>query len=47
MLVIEIIELLRLLGLCFDDNRLLVFNISVHHRTRDRDTISIDAFTDD
>ena len=42
-LVIEIIELLRLLGLCFDANRLLVFNIGVHYRTRHRDIISIDA----
>ena len=46
-LVIEIIGLLRLLGLCFDDNRLFVFNISVHSQTRERDSISIDAFAED
>jgi len=44
-LVIEIIELLRILGLSYDDGRLLVFDIGVHYRTRQRDIISIDAFT--
>ena len=51
-LVIEIIELLRLLGLRYDDpdpntiGRLLIYDIGVHYRTRQRDIISIGAFTD-
>ena len=51
-LVIEIIELLKLLGLSYDDpdpntlGRLLVYDIDVHYRTRQRDVISINAFTD-
>jgi len=50
-LVIEIIELLQLLDLRYDDTdpntigRLLIYDIDVHHRTRQRDIISIAAFT--
>ena len=45
-LVIEIIELLKILGLSYDDGCLLVFDLGVHYRIRQRDIISIDAFTD-
>ena len=51
LLVIERVELLRILGLSYDDpdpntfGRLLVFDIGVYYRTRQRDIISIDAFT--
>jgi len=50
-LVIEIIELLQSLDLSYDDpdpntiGRLLIYDIDVHYRTRQRDIISIAAFT--
>ena len=49
---IEIIQLLRLLRLSYDDpdpntiGRLSVYDIGVHYRTRQRDIICINAFTD-
>ena len=47
-LVIEIIELLQLLDLRYDDpdGRFLIYDIDVRYRTRQRDIISISAFTD-
>jgi len=51
-LVIEIVEVLRLLNLSYDDpdpntiGTLLVYDIGVHYRTRQRDIVSIDAITD-
>ena len=52
MLVVEIIELLRLLNLRYDDpdpntiGRLLIYDIGVLEGTRQRDIINIHAFAD-